>query len=100
MALTLYLLLAPAVPGPSWLDFLPYADKWVHAGIFGLFAGLLAWALDGRKLAWAFLAVLAWGAATELLQGLLTDTRQPDVLDWLADAAGGLLALMAWRWRR
>lgn len=68
-----------------------HADKLQHALVFSALAGVgmaTAW-FEPRRL---LVTLAAYGALMELAQGL-TPHRQADVLDWLADLAGTLLAL-------
>jgi len=68
-----------------------YKDKIQHVIAFGgvTFWGLLAFQ-HWPKLILIGLAV--FGALMEVLQGLVTTTRQPSVYDWWADVVGILLA--------
>jgi VanZ family protein len=89
----LWLSLAPQgpkmPPGLSW-------DKFQHAASYGLLTFLagrlleLWWPL--RK-AWvgAVVVVIAYGGGLEILQGVLTETRQPSFADLLADGIGAVL---------
>lgn len=78
-------------------------DKLNHVLAFAgpMFAGLAACRRpDLPSVARLAAALLAWGAALELLQGLLPP-RQADVADLLADAVGlvvGAAAYAAARW--
>jgi hypothetical protein len=38
--------------------------------------------------------ILMAGLVVEVLQGLLTASREPEIGDWLGDAVGGLLAVL------
>jgi VanZ family protein len=81
----------------------PNADKVEHAfayfattllfllaGVWrpGRGAGRLAWALP-----WIVGGAVAMGELVEIAQAF-TETRRPDVLDWAADSAGVLVALL------
>jgi VanZ family protein len=74
---------------------IPHADKVVHFGMFAMF-GLL-WTRAGRARApvaiRVFAAVVALAVGTELAQGLHFISRDPDVLDALADAVGGAFGI-------
>lgn len=65
----------------------PYFDKLLHAtGFAGLtFSGLKAYPSNP---AWILACMAIYGAGTEVLQGMVTLTREASVLDWLADTAG------------
>lgn len=69
----------------------PYKDKIEHIIAFGgvTFWGLMAF--PARRML-IVLGLTMFGAVMEVLQGLLTTTRQPSVYDWLADIVGIILA--------
>ena len=74
-------------------DGIPYIDKCEHAFVFILLTttGCLAYS---QKKQWVYAGLIALGALYEVLQALLTITRQASVYDWLADIAGIILAVM------
>ena len=76
------------------------ADKLVHFLMYGVGGVLAAWAayVQGRRAGWLGLAlVVLTGVVDELRQSTIP-TRDGDVMDWVADAAGALiLFLMARR---
>lgn len=96
----------PALPE---LD-VPFADKLLHAGAFGVVAVLVGWALvlpTRRGLArwlgaWTF--AVGYGIAVEVLQGFVPG-RSQEVADAVADAVGATIglallgALVRWRTR-
>lgn len=69
----------------------PHFDKLLHAaGFAGLtLSGLKAYP---SKPAWILASMAIYGASTEVLQGLLTLSREASVLDWLADITGSFVA--------
>jgi VanZ family protein len=78
-------------PRPAGASAVPDgADKLVHAALFALLAVTARWRF-GRRAA-VLAAVVAYGGASELVQGLLLSTRTGDVLDLVADAAGAAVA--------
>lgn len=92
------------VPEPEgWWGWMKkiYVDKWVHTIIFCILAWLfmrpfLRSSLD-TKLKWQYvirisIAVCAWGGATELIQ-LFVPGRTCDLLDFIADSLGAIIAL-------
>lgn len=89
------------IPPFWWLDF-PHSDKIIHAVLFGVNAFLVAFALNGkiahpqpRKLvAWVMLWTLILGLSTELGQHYFLVTRRGDMLDLLADLAGGSVSVV------
>lgn len=92
LALALMPLVAPPV-------FINHIDKLEHMAAFAMLwllgrrAGVPVW--------WLALGLLGYGALIEVAQGTLTTTREADVLDWLADAAGiALGAGLEWVWLR
>lgn len=100
----LFVLILLSVPGndlPStgnWLKVI-YADKWIHAFLFGVMNWLFLRTLRGfpvqirksRSLLITAL-VIVWGFTTELLQGELINARSFELMDGVADASGALIA--------
>ena len=94
------LLPARDVPTPPFPGF----DKLEHMigyAVLSAYAVLLF--ATGRARLLALAAVIAFGCGIEIAQGLFTTTREPDVLDALANAAGavigqgvGLLPVARW----
>ncbi|MDH5527066.1 MAG: VanZ family protein [Nitrospirota bacterium] len=84
-----------------------HADKFMHAGAFGLLAFLTAWGLHRgwsewrlrRVLLLAFLVAVTYGASDELHQ-LFVPRRYTDPFDWMADCVGAFLALTLFVWWR
>src|SRR5690606_19920590 len=78
---------------------IPFADKWVHFIIFGIFAFLWLSAIYRFKkihLLFVFVITCAFGWAVEWLQGQLSFLgRSQDNMDTLADAFGGLLGVIS-----
>jgi VanZ family protein len=75
---------------------IPGLDKLVHFSLYAVLGWLLArarGARGGRALAW-ILAIAAFGAMDEWHQRFIIG-RSPDLADWLADGAGGLVGFMA-----
>jgi VanZ family protein len=109
LILALTLSPAPALPSVKWI-YIPHADKMVHFVLFGvmyilLMRGLMKQhspAFYNRDVLWAIVIVILYGAATEILQAVLPTGRDADVMDWLADCAGTLAALMVYGfwWKR
>ena len=84
--LSLVVLFAPRAPSEH---VIPNLDKVVHAGLFLLLAVTTWWRFGAR---WAGLvSVIAYGAASEVIQSLALAHRDGDVRDFFADAAGALL---------
>lgn len=90
---------APDVPG---------FDKLAHFGVYGGLAFLVSRALNGYRpspraaaIGGALIASV-YGATDEIHQSF-TPGRSPEVLDWVADTAGGIAFAAAWyalwRWR-
>ena len=98
-ALTLWLSLGPAPPGSGAF---PGADKAFHGLAYFVTTLLLLFAAVWRPgrgpgpLArfgpGLIVAVVTSGLVVELLQGMLTERREPELADWLADAVGVLAA--------
>ncbi len=80
-----------------------HADKAGHFLVYGLLATLLARLGRGPRALWlALLATSAYGASDEWHQYFVPG-RSCDVMDWLADTAGGALAIACyhgWPWYR
>ncbi|MBL7987716.1 MAG: VanZ family protein [Chlorobi bacterium] len=96
-AVIYYISSLPSPPTPD-LGF-DLGDKLIHAGAFGLM-GLFAiraarWFGEGKTLVeWIVLGVIfctAYGALDELHQSYVPG-RDADVMDWVADVAGAILA--------
>lgn len=85
-----YLLLIELPPSPHPIVWL---DKIQHLIAFGGFAGVTMLAFPKRIMLVAY-SIAGYGAVMEFLQGWLTLTRQPGVMDWLADVVGILLAIL------
>lgn len=77
------------VPGPE----VPGIDKVEHFGAYAVLGWLLVRAADRSLLPLALGAVLGvlYGASDEIHQ-MFVPGRSPDVMDWVADAAGVLAA--------
>lgn len=95
-AIILFLCLLPGSELPEWDWFaLLDLDKAVHAGIFFVLALLLARAFHARGMVhWVFAAVsvaVAYGVATEFMQGLETLGRRTDLNDMIANTVGAVL---------
>ncbi len=69
-------------------------DKLIHAGFYGVLAGLLWWADRGQiRRAWVWVgACVLYGASDEFHQCFVPH-RKADLLDLLADTAGAALAM-------
>src|SRR5258705_12282796 len=97
---------APAIPEVKWI-YIPHADKIVHAVLFGvqymlLMHGLMkqpASVTYSKYVVWSIVIVILFGALTEILQAILPSGRDADVMDWLADCVGTLLAFIVFRFR-
>lgn len=95
----LWLSLSPNPPRPT-SELLSW-DKLQHAGAYALLTLLFGLSFSQwqplRYHPWllAWLAAVLFGGIVEILQGTLTDVRQAESGDLLANAAGGLLALLA-----
>lgn len=90
-----------AIPGQDLafiqLDDLFQLDKLFHLGVFAIGAWLLVGALKQQyaKRAWryTFIAYALYGILLELMQGAFFEGRHADLLDWIADIVGVILAL-------
>lgn len=106
MAAICYLTLVPRPLPDIDMPMIPGLDKVVHGIMFGALAGAIC--LDvARKhgmnrltvilLAVAFVVASLVGGAVELLQSAMNQGRSCEMLDFVADAAGALLAVMVAR---
>lgn len=86
--LLLLALAAALLPAPSGMGRIEFGDKILHAGAFAFlmlwYAQIYADGRDRRRLA---LGLIAFGAAIEVLQGLVP-YRSADIWDLLADSVG------------
>lgn len=95
---------APMGEEPVALFVLPYADKWIHAVFGGGLAGAVVFdymrARPGLRrpglavLMSVLMAVLAFMAVDEAVQGYLPIGRPSDFADLLADWGGALLGIL------
>lgn len=90
------------VPNTDWLLIASF-DKLVHAGLFGglvfLFCMPFKKATLGKQqkinlFLRIMLATIVFGLTTELIQKYFIPGRQYDLMDWLADSIGALLAYL------
>lgn len=107
-AVILGLLISPddGLPRFPWLDF-PHADKLIHATLFAI--GSVLWVTgfgkrtimeQPQKVSMSvILWILSMGSLTEYLQHCCVPSRSGDLIDLLADVAGGLIPLGYVLWR-
>ena len=76
---------------PDCADFANF-DKLAHASIFGLMATLVLRPFRTRHLVWAIVIASLFGVSDELHQHF-TPGRSMDVLDWVADTTGAVVAV-------
>ena len=97
LALVLYVNHLPM--GPEKTIDIPGIDKLVHFVEYGI-AGALSFLAYNVRVIFAFLGLSLLAAADEFMQGFVP-SRNPDILDWLCDCAGGLTGIMgAFLWTR
>lgn len=94
MALIWWLSSKPDV-GPDLGDWARLATSAVHFAQFGVLFALWWWALDGRALPAAAIA-LAWGGLDEIHQAWVPG-RDADPIDFAVDAAGIAVAWLVLR---
>jgi VanZ family protein len=94
--LILFLCFIPAREVPNVR--VPFADKWVHFILFGIFAFLWLLSLQrvqSRQLIIVLIITIVFGWLVEYIQGLLAFLgRYQDNWDTLADAVGGALGVL------
>lgn len=94
----LFLCLLPGSKLPEWEWFALFdLDKLVHAGMFFVQTLLLARSFYARRapqrwVLWAVLLSVAFGLATEFLQGMEALGRRTDLNDMIANTIGALVA--------
>jgi hypothetical protein len=88
---SLAVLFAPASDVPAAP---PGVDKVVHLLLFAALALAGRWA--GTRPGPLALLLVVYGAGSEVVQAVSALQRSGSVLDWLADAAGVGLGLLAW----
>ena len=93
LVLTTVLLLMPSYAVPKAFDFY---DKAQHGLVFVTLAvaGLMAYP---QRLKTVCLGLSLYGGLIEVLQSTVTTTRHGDVVDWLADTLGIVVALVAYQ---
>jgi len=79
-------------PSPARPPVIPYADKLVHAFLFGVLAYILFSAFKASGMALPYLGIflassVAYGALSEIIQGFIPG-RRADVWDFVADVLG------------
>jgi VanZ family protein len=92
------------LPDWNWVALFDL-DKLVHAFLFFVLAVLLAQALQtqGRLasyLVWAVIMSMAYGLATEFMQGLEALGRRTDLNDMIANTLGAIAGGAYARWRQ
>jgi VanZ family protein len=94
-----------SIPKIEWLELLSF-DKVVHAGIFFVLQILLMRgfllqdkfpALKKHYKIIALAICIVYGGALEIMQGTLFSERSGDVLDFIANSAGAVLAVFLFR---
>lgn len=101
MLWTLFILVGCLFPGRELPHTsVPFADKWTHFVMFGLFTFLWLLALDSisrARLVKVFVIATLYGAVVEILQGLLAFLgRSAELMDAVADAVGALLGVLVY----
>lgn len=88
------------VPDESWLSLSDF-DKLIHAGLFGGIVFLFCFpfkktAIEKPEKLNLFIritiATIVWGFTTELIQKYFIPGRQYDLMDWIADSTGAVIA--------
>ncbi|MCM3554160.1 VanZ family protein [Janibacter melonis] len=86
-------------PSPAGGGDIPFADKVVHALVFGMPVALAGWA--GLRWVWVAAVVAVHAPVSEIVQGLALPARSGDPFDVVADLVGVVLgALVARRLSR
>jgi len=103
LILLLCLMPGQALPQWNWFALLDL-DKLVHAGLFFVFTVLLAQAFFSNRspahyLVWACIISIAYGFATEFMQGMEALGRRTDLNDMIANSVGALIAAVYVNWK-
>ncbi len=100
IVLVLMCLPGKEIPKIDWLMGINF-DKVVHIGVFGLLTGLFCWPFyksnisKKERLQYFIRIAIAtsiWGITTEFIQRFFIPGRSFDLLDWVADSIGALIA--------
>jgi VanZ family protein len=81
---------------PDAPEGIPHLDKVVHFAMYAVLGALVTRALRTRQVAALFAAIVGiavFGVIDEWHQQFFT--RQPHILDWLADVAGAIVGVVA-----
>jgi VanZ family protein len=84
--------------------YIPNFDKLVHLGMYFCFSFLLIYDTIKAKLGFSnkkifllsAITALIYGGSLEIVQGALTSSRSADIIDFLFNAIGVLLAVVLW----
>jgi len=93
-AVVLVSLVVLFAPGPDVPPSPHNVDKLVHGGVFLALAFCGAWA--GIHRVGLAVGLLLYAGGSELIQTIPALQRDGSIADWLADAVGVLLGLLAW----
>lgn len=87
------------IQSPGFFDNIPFADKFVHAGLYGALAAFAHLSLrdsseSAPRLRSLFIAVAfaAFYGGTDEFHQRFTPGRTPDIIDWFADLSGASLS--------
>lgn len=84
--LSLVVLFSPRAPSEHAI---PNLDKVVHAALFAALAATTWWRFAAHRA--GLVAVVVYGALSEIIQSVLLPSRDGDIRDFSADVAGALL---------
>jgi VanZ family protein len=102
--ITVILLTLPgsSFPRSHFFD-IPYFDKWVHIGLFGILCFLFSYPItqltisDSQKKLWFWVILvlcITYGISMEYVQKYWVVNRSFDLMDMVADAIGSVIALI------
>jgi VanZ family protein len=102
--ITVILLTLPGSSFPTSHFFdIPYFDKWVHIGLFGILCFLFSFPIaqltisNTKKKVWFWVILvlcITYGISLEFVQKYWVVNRSFDLLDMVADAIGSVFALI------
>lgn len=81
-----------SVPDVSWT--IPHLDKVVHFTIFALLTFLLQRALTAKQFSRIILLLFLFAGGSEVIQELHIPYRSGDILDFIANSAGIIFAII------
>jgi hypothetical protein len=92
-----YMLLKPGVENQEYWFMFPGIDKLIHLCVFAFLGLSLLMSFKKLNLIYFFGIIFIYGSGTEILQEVMHMGRSFELLDILADVAGGSLGLLTYK---